>query len=932
MRSKLLVSPSVLGMIDLLGADLSSLDDLPDLDVSARSLNLHMNRLRSAESLQRFTELEELILSSNAVVEMRGLESLTRLRILDLSCNELRHLSSLAGLVSLDQLHVAYNRLETLEGLQQLWGKRYRLRILDLRYNRVCSLSQLLFIGGCTCLEELRLQGGLGIRGGRRTSEPGNPVCAERGYRLAALRAVPGLHALDDIEVGEDERQHARDDGTSCNHATSSNAAVTIQALGEEEERALLEPQMSQLGGRVAGVVEALEVRMSSPTVTNDLLAEILSELSSLREVDVEATEAADIRLAERRQEARLRVGLAEIAVELQRREERHAAAEHELGRATEVLNAEEASARYAASEVEAEGRREAELHAELGVERASASEHEAVERRVSSALLRLMQQGSAPGFVVDLPALRRELSCTASAIEDARCKLRRCAEAMPALRASVRAIEERLACEVAAAEERREHVNVFQTEAQELRRETGEQAGLLADAATLFACQERQRRMALGHEEACVRQLRDHSSRLHREAESYEEEAGRIAASLDVATARRELEDERETSAALARDGMDRCTKLESRLEVALEQAEDAVRKGAKQWNVLEQKVEQQRLVARMAGDQENLGGFVVAQLSLELQQSRCEEGIEFREAEEIDASMAEEERMAACLLEDERSAEERTRAVCLATKTEYVPRSAHAECLASCFAAFEDSASLTLLSRSEGQALRALLSTLEGRREVLSSLREELVGVQTNEHESRQSLKLKTHMVVHAREDIAQRELQLRRADVTQSERDSDARRRCEEASITADEWRDSELRLEESVDDMRQQADRLEQSIDEKEEAIGITEEHLGQMRSLHARREEVARAQVLRLRDQSAKVLAQARCSMEEMERDFKSERCGQQIARDALRAELSEARQRLVRAPQNLQETRRRIALERARSAEQVSALLVGLRG
>ena len=101
-------------------------------------------------------------------------------------------------------------------GLQQFWGQRFRLRLLDLRFdsaskfrcsalciaprcNKIGALPQLLFLGGCTKLETLAFQARIldhstltarhcsyckcNSRAQEEVGGDSNPICAEPNYR-----------------------------------------------------------------------------------------------------------------------------------------------------------------------------------------------------------------------------------------------------------------------------------------------------------------------------------------------------------------------------------------------------------------------------------------------------------------------------------------------------------------------------------------------------------------------------------------------------------------------------------------------------------------------------------------------------------------------------------------------------------------------------
>ncbi|CAJ1398089.1 unnamed protein product, partial [Effrenium voratum] len=190
---------TVRGELRLLRCGLRSLQECEGLRAPEAqrlvSLQLHGNCLSTLRGLDAACPLlEQLIISSNDLQSLDGLQGLQRLRILDVSSN---CLSGFHGLHSpiLEELRAAYNQISGLGGLQHLRGPQSRLRLLDLRDNAVAHLGELLYLGGLP-LEDLRLQS----PGGRR----GNPICRLPGYRSAALCACPDLQLLDE-ELAERE-------------------------------------------------------------------------------------------------------------------------------------------------------------------------------------------------------------------------------------------------------------------------------------------------------------------------------------------------------------------------------------------------------------------------------------------------------------------------------------------------------------------------------------------------------------------------------------------------------------------------------------------------------------------------------------------------------------------------------------------------------
>ncbi|CAJ1424245.1 unnamed protein product [Effrenium voratum] len=137
---------TVRGELRLLRCGLRSLQECEGLRAPEAqrlvSLQLHGNCLSTLRGLDAACPLlEQLIISSNDLQSLDGLQGLQRLRILDVSSN---CLSGFHGLHSpiLEELRAAYNQISGLGGLQHLRGPQSRLRLLDLRDNAVAQLER----------------------------------------------------------------------------------------------------------------------------------------------------------------------------------------------------------------------------------------------------------------------------------------------------------------------------------------------------------------------------------------------------------------------------------------------------------------------------------------------------------------------------------------------------------------------------------------------------------------------------------------------------------------------------------------------------------------------------------------------------------------------------------------------------------------------
>lgn len=106
---------------------------------SLEVLVLRSNLIASLDGVEPLTCLKKLELYDNQVenFEARHLQGLTQLTVLDLSFNAIRSMAAVACCPLLQELYLAQNKLKVVEGLHSL----SELQILDLGANRIRSLA-----------------------------------------------------------------------------------------------------------------------------------------------------------------------------------------------------------------------------------------------------------------------------------------------------------------------------------------------------------------------------------------------------------------------------------------------------------------------------------------------------------------------------------------------------------------------------------------------------------------------------------------------------------------------------------------------------------------------------------------------------------------------------------------------------------------------
>ena len=146
--------------------DVAALSRLTALTV----LDLRDNAISDVAPLSALTSLEALHLSDNDVSDVAGLSGLTSLVALELSDNEISDMAPLSSLVALVQLHLAGNAITDVSALSQLTA----LVDLDMSSNTIANISAL---SALTSLRSVSLSGNV----------------------IADVSALAGLTALDGL-------------------------------------------------------------------------------------------------------------------------------------------------------------------------------------------------------------------------------------------------------------------------------------------------------------------------------------------------------------------------------------------------------------------------------------------------------------------------------------------------------------------------------------------------------------------------------------------------------------------------------------------------------------------------------------------------------------------------------------------------------------
>ena len=119
------------------GTKVTLIAGLEYLSDSLEELVLRSNLIATMEGVQALEKLTKLELYDNQLEEITHLDSLSRLVILDMSYNSIRSMASVASCPLLEELYLAQNKLKTIEGIR---GMKH-LRCLDLGANRIRSMA-----------------------------------------------------------------------------------------------------------------------------------------------------------------------------------------------------------------------------------------------------------------------------------------------------------------------------------------------------------------------------------------------------------------------------------------------------------------------------------------------------------------------------------------------------------------------------------------------------------------------------------------------------------------------------------------------------------------------------------------------------------------------------------------------------------------------
>ncbi|KAJ0029661.1 hypothetical protein NQD34_004658 [Periophthalmus magnuspinnatus] len=161
-------------------------------------------------------KLEQLKMNNSVIKSIRDIgSSLSQLQVLWMPCCCLEDLDGISSLSTLRELYLAYNKVSDLSQV----GMLENLHILDLEGNDVDDLVQIQFLGLCTKLQNLTLDG--------------NPICkspnptvlqtADYSYPAAVRELIPQLRYLDNVKVEEE--------GLSCSRTMGEDWEILQNSI-----------------------------------------------------------------------------------------------------------------------------------------------------------------------------------------------------------------------------------------------------------------------------------------------------------------------------------------------------------------------------------------------------------------------------------------------------------------------------------------------------------------------------------------------------------------------------------------------------------------------------------------------------------------------------------------------------------------------------
>ena len=131
------VGEEVIYIVGTRGQKVTRIAGLEPWADTLEELVLRSNLVGSMEGIESLTKLTKLELYDNQVEDVSHLDALVKLTVLDLSFNAIRSMAPVAACPLLEELYLAQNKLKVIEGIHDM----VHLRCLDLGANRIRTMA-----------------------------------------------------------------------------------------------------------------------------------------------------------------------------------------------------------------------------------------------------------------------------------------------------------------------------------------------------------------------------------------------------------------------------------------------------------------------------------------------------------------------------------------------------------------------------------------------------------------------------------------------------------------------------------------------------------------------------------------------------------------------------------------------------------------------
>ena len=187
--------------------------------VGLRTLSLAANAIVEMKGLDTLVNLENLWLNENEITRIQGLDNNTKLQKLYLSDNKIQKMENMQNCTALETLYINGNQIEMVENLETL----VNLKNLNLAENRIEIIGSAFDF--CQSLIDLNLSANC-IGNFREVlnfsrlpsitrvffSDPNygeNPICTLCNYQTYVLYHLSKLSQLDSMDIAEDAKNYA---------------------------------------------------------------------------------------------------------------------------------------------------------------------------------------------------------------------------------------------------------------------------------------------------------------------------------------------------------------------------------------------------------------------------------------------------------------------------------------------------------------------------------------------------------------------------------------------------------------------------------------------------------------------------------------------------------------------------------------------------